>query len=108
MDENEDSSPKGGSCLVTLIRWGFRLSIVAIAAYFLFGDFFEKREEKFITQSISAARANCNNDEACLTNVDANGESCVLSHYHMERASKRAKRYVLDEEDFYACLDSFK
>lgn len=108
MEEDTNGSSDGDAFLVILIRWAFRLSVVGIAAYFIFGDFFERRQEKFVAMSINEARARCDDNETCLVNVETNGRDCVLNNYHMERASRRTKKYVLDEDEFYACLESSK
>lgn len=103
----EENNPTKKSFVSKILGWIIKI-IIFIALFYFILMYFEGRQEEFITTSIEQAKIKCNNDKSCLNNIKLNGRKCVQDNHHQERISKRAKKSALDEEAFYACLDSFK
>lgn len=90
-----------------LIGWTIKIAIGLVILYFVWG-YLDKRQEEFIQTSINSAVSKCGNDQACIKNAKENDRKCVKNNYHQEQVSKKVKKSVLEEEGFYACLESFK
>lgn len=90
-----------------LISWAVKITIGLVIFYFVMG-YLDKRKDEFIQSSIDAAIQKCGGEDACIKNIQKHGEKCVKDNYHQEKSSKKVKKYVLEEETFNGCLNSYK
>ena|SRR5690606_26649075 len=109
--ENVNETPvteeKPKSFLRKLIGWIIKLAIIGGVAYYIVGLRAEK-EDKFIESVAAAAVQRCGGDVACIDNLKENFASCLSANYETRRSGKYNRKYILDEEGFYGCLDSHR
>jgi hypothetical protein len=87
-----------------LISWVIQLAIIGIVGYYVVGLKSEQKD-KFVEGVAAAAMQKCDRDTACIENLKANFSSCLSSNHETQKSGKFNRKYILDEEGFYGCLE---